>query len=89
MHFVCNSPNPTVPLGQLSTDVAPETHAIKYYQPTDAMVPMPTVAYSFKTTAYGWRSCDNCRTLEENLGSALLVCGGCTLPTYWRAHYCR
>lgn len=89
MHFSSNYPNPTDPLGQIGTDVAPETHAIKFYPPTGAPVNVPTVAYSEFTTAQGWRSCDNCRVPEEDLSSTLLVCGGCTFPNYWRAHYCR
>ena len=89
MHFSPNYPNPTDPLGQLGTDVPPETHAIKFYPPTDAVVPMPTVAYPQLEAPRGWRSCDNCRIPEEDLSSTLLVCGGCTLPNYWRAHYCR
>jgi len=89
MHFQCNYPNPTDPLGQLGTDVPPELHAIKLYPPAGAEVPTPTVAYSRNTTAPGWRSCDNCRVPEDDLDSSLLVCGGCPLPNYWRAHYCR
>eukprot|EP00752_Nemacystus_decipiens_P003276 g3032.t1 len=89
MHFSSNYPNPTDPLGQLGTDVPPETHAIKFYPPAGTIVPMPTVAaYSEFSAAHGWRSCDNCRIPEEDWGSSLLVCAGCALPTYWRAHYC-
>lgn len=89
MHFQCNYPNPTDPLGQLGTDVPPELHAIKLYPPAGAEVPTPTVVYSQNTMPPGWRSCDNCRVPESDLGSSLLVCGGCPLPNYWRAHYCR
>lgn len=89
MHFQNNYPNPTDPLGQLGTDVPPETHAMKLYQPSGAEVPTPTVVYDMNTTPPGWRSCDNCRMPEADLPSSLQVCGGCTIPNYWRAHYCR
>lgn len=89
IHFRLNYPNPIDPLGQLGTDVPPETHAIKYYPPTAAVVNTPTVQYSQFEEAQGWRSCDNCSTPEEYLPSSLNVCGGCPLPNYWRAHYCR
>lgn len=89
MHFQLNYPNPTDPLDRFGTEVAPETHAIKFYPPTDTAVDMPTVAYPRLETAPKWRSCDNCRTPEKELDSSLDVCGGCPLPSYWRAHYCK
>lgn len=89
MSFVVNVPHPSDPRGLLKSKLPPETEGIKFYPPTGTLVPLPTVYYSQRFMPQRWRSCDHCRAPEAALSSSLLVCGSCTVPVYWRAHYCR
>lgn len=89
MGFVANKRHPEE---HEEMDVArptPEAEALKYYPPAGSFVPLPTVNYVCWPVTGGWRSCDNCRIPEAALSGGLLVCGDCSVPTYWRAHYCR
>lgn len=68
----------------------PETEALKYYPPTGTVVTLPSVDYVQWSVPQGWRSCDNCQMQDQNMVTGnLLICGGCSGPTYWAAHYCR
>lgn len=89
MNFKCILPS--IPLNRAGFaklgGYVPESHAIKIYPPTGEPVHVPTVKFSMPFKI-GWRSCDSCKKPEDKPGMNL-VCGRCTVPGYWRAHYCR